>query len=141
MAKKARGGKAAAGSSDYDLRALVMLEAWQNPTFKKEVMRHPNDAVKKLGQKYGVAVPADANFSVIVEQPGDFHLILKENPLGLSPAEFKRWLRSKDAKEAEAKSGGAVCSKTAECGCPDTFTGGCACLTVFGTPCLSCKFC
>lgn len=68
-----------------DLRALVDLEAWQDPRFKAEVQSNPNEAIAKLAKKYGVEVPEGMQFRTVTDETNVYHLVISNNPAGVSP--------------------------------------------------------
>lgn len=68
-----------------DLRSIVDLEAWQDPRFKAEVQADPKAAVAKLAAKYGFEVPAEIEFRAVTDQDNVYHLVISNNPAGVSP--------------------------------------------------------
>ena len=117
----------------FDLRTLVAFEAWRNPRIKTQLKENPKAAVAEIAKKHGLNLP-DVNFNVIFEEPGNYTLVIPENPVGKSPAEI-RAMRSRNSSELKSWSEGMHCSFTAECFCVGTQTGGCSCDTIAGTVC------
>ncbi len=108
-----------------DLRTLVVLEAWANPRIRTELQENPRGTVAEIAKKHRVELP-DVNLKVVFEEPGDYTLVIPENPVGKSPAEV-RATRSSSPGVPE-KTLNPVCTYTTPCGCADTYeTHSCLC--------------
>ncbi len=115
-----------------DLRSLVAVRSFVDRDFHDLVKKDPAKAVAQIADEYGFNVPADVTFSVSVDDGKQYNLAIPENPAGELPDEALKALSSHRA------GGGVVPTLTADCLCPDSLTGGCACFTIAGTPCMTC---
>jgi hypothetical protein len=99
-----------------DLRAIVDLEAWQDPRFKDEVQRDPAAAVAKLAKKYGMPVPAGISFRTVSDEDTVYHLVISNNPAGLAPSddgsEIKGYIQSNTPALGAASQPAAFFSST-----------------------------
>jgi hypothetical protein len=68
------------------LRDIVDLESWLDPSFGEQLQSDTAGTIARLGEKYGVEVPADVEFRVVVDTDNVFHIPLSVNPAGDAPA-------------------------------------------------------
>jgi hypothetical protein len=75
-----------AEKTQLSLRDIVDLEAWLDPTFKDQLQQDPAPAMQKLGEKYGMEIPAGIDFRVLSDSDKVYHLVLSSDAAGEAPA-------------------------------------------------------
>lgn len=60
-----------------ETETMINIHAWKDPEFKKELLKNPKEALKKLGMKN---IPASINIKVIEQKHNEWAIVLREPP-------------------------------------------------------------
>ena len=110
-----------AKSAEFITNELA-IRAWCDTKFQADLEADQTDVVRKLCEEFGIAYDSVAFANILV--PG--------SPAGDLPFDGYK-------ATGPGPGGGAWLSLTAECGCDVSETGGCSCLSIAGTPCITCQ--
>ncbi|MNN01430.1 Nitrile hydratase, alpha chain [compost metagenome] len=64
-------------STDAILTNQVIQKAWQDPSFKEQLLADPKKAIQ---QALGVILPDHIRVNAVEEKPDEFYLVLPPNP-------------------------------------------------------------
>jgi len=94
MKKKAEDNKGQKNNNPYEKWARIITKAWEDETFKKRLLKNPEQVMKENG----IDVPAGMHFQVIEDTAEKRNLVLPLKP--------KHVLSEADLKNLYAASGG-----------------------------------
>lgn len=64
-------------STDAILTNQVIQKAWQDPSFKEQLLANPKKAIQEA---LGVILPEHIRVNAVEEKPDEFYLVLPPNP-------------------------------------------------------------
>lgn len=62
-----------------DLENKLITRAWEDQTFKAELMNNPRDVIRRELEALGISLPENVSITVHEETPSQVHLVLPTN--------------------------------------------------------------